>query len=236
MSECKGCGEGCSHPEHRAAVPEPAPTGSGTPVTPVLVELILQRDAMGRAKYGTPLKTRNGRDALVDALQESLDLNQYLMQRVLELQDDLAQATAPRGRCSSCRHATPCGGGFTVDCGEGRGHNVDREWGCGDWAARAASPSPSEPRDGGRPGPFPAGAMKPEWEGDPEHIQTVNATTKQIDAFNLNPGTEWVIYFTDPETGGCAQAFARLDNCPIRSSPESAPASPSEAKETIHAR
>ncbi len=77
-----------------AATSQPAPTGNGTPVEPVLVELIRQRTELGREKYGTELRTRNGRDALVDALQESLDLNQYLMQRVLELQDDLARAEA----------------------------------------------------------------------------------------------------------------------------------------------
>ena len=32
------------------------------------------RDAMGRAKYGTPLRVHNGRAPLVDALQEALDL------------------------------------------------------------------------------------------------------------------------------------------------------------------
>ncbi len=31
------------------------------------------RHEFGLAKYGTPLRTANGRDALVDALQEALD-------------------------------------------------------------------------------------------------------------------------------------------------------------------
>jgi hypothetical protein len=71
---------------------EPKPTGNGLEVEPVLVELIRQRTALGKAKYGTVLRTRNGRDATMDALQEALDMCQYLTQRVMELQDDLAEA------------------------------------------------------------------------------------------------------------------------------------------------
>jgi len=68
-----------------AAVPEPMPTGRGEPVTEQLIEMLRQRSEMGVAKYGTVLRTNNGRNALMDALQESLDMNQYLMQRVMEL-------------------------------------------------------------------------------------------------------------------------------------------------------
>jgi hypothetical protein len=46
-------------------------------------------------------------------------------------------ATRGDGRCRSCRHATPCGGGFTIDCGQGQGHNIDRDWGCDKWEAEA---------------------------------------------------------------------------------------------------
>ena len=45
-----------------------------------LVADMRARDAAGRAKYGTPLQTHNGRDALVDAYQEALDLTVYLAQ------------------------------------------------------------------------------------------------------------------------------------------------------------
>jgi hypothetical protein len=42
----------------------------------------------------------------------------------------------------------------------------------------------------------------------------VQATLEQIDAFNMNPGTEWVIYFVEPTSGATAQTFARLMNYP----------------------
>ena len=37
-----------------------------------------QRDQTGRAKYGMPLQTHNGRNPLVDAFQEAMDLTVYL--------------------------------------------------------------------------------------------------------------------------------------------------------------
>jgi hypothetical protein len=43
------------------------------------------RDQQGRAKYGTPLQAFNGRDALVDAYQEALDLCVYLRQKLEEI-------------------------------------------------------------------------------------------------------------------------------------------------------
>jgi len=43
-----------------------------------------ERDSIGAAKYGTSLQGFNGRDALVDAYQESLDLAVYLRQTIYE--------------------------------------------------------------------------------------------------------------------------------------------------------
>ena len=43
-----------------------------------------ERDRVGRARYGMPLRAGNGRDALVDAYQEALDLAVYLRQAVEE--------------------------------------------------------------------------------------------------------------------------------------------------------
>lgn len=54
-------------------------------VEPWLAELIRERDAMGRAKYGTALRVWNGRDAAVDALQEALDLLVYLQQCLMRV-------------------------------------------------------------------------------------------------------------------------------------------------------
>jgi hypothetical protein len=42
------------------------------------------RDKFGRDKYGSPLQTLNGRDPLVDAYQEALDLCVYLRQHAEE--------------------------------------------------------------------------------------------------------------------------------------------------------
>lgn len=43
-----------------------------------------ERDRIGRERYGTPLQAHNGRDALVDAYQEALDLVVYLRQAIAE--------------------------------------------------------------------------------------------------------------------------------------------------------
>lgn len=71
---------------------EPTPKGKGEPVTPALIEFIKERNDLGRVKYGEVLHTDNGRDALVDALQESIDCNQYLMQELMEVRLRLADA------------------------------------------------------------------------------------------------------------------------------------------------
>lgn len=63
--------------------PPPVPNG-GRPVWELVVEDMMERDRVGRERYGTPLKTHNGRDALVDAYQEALDLCVYLRQAIEE--------------------------------------------------------------------------------------------------------------------------------------------------------
>ncbi len=54
---------------------------AATPLHETLAVLAEQRDAFGRAKYGTPLQVQNGREPLVDALQEALDAMAYTRQR-----------------------------------------------------------------------------------------------------------------------------------------------------------
>lgn len=54
------------------------------PVWELVIEDMLARDEVGRAKYGTPLQTHNGRDALVDLYQELLDACVYLRQEIEE--------------------------------------------------------------------------------------------------------------------------------------------------------
>ena len=63
---------------------QPAPTGDGTPVWDLVITDMQERDNLGRQRYGTPLRTRNGRDALIDAYQEVLDLSVYLRQEIEE--------------------------------------------------------------------------------------------------------------------------------------------------------
>jgi len=67
--------------------------GSGS-VVDDLVAMLHSRREFGRAKYGTELQPFNGRDAYLDALQELVDLFQYLHQAQMErakLEADIAK-------------------------------------------------------------------------------------------------------------------------------------------------
>ncbi len=66
-----------------AAQPPPQPSDR-TAIQDLVIADIQERKRMGIAKYGTPLQAHNGRDALVDAYQEALDLCQYLRQAIEE--------------------------------------------------------------------------------------------------------------------------------------------------------
>ena len=63
--------------------PPPIPN-QGKPVWDLVVADMQERDRVGRERYGTPLQTGNGRDALVDAYQEALDQAVYLRQAIEE--------------------------------------------------------------------------------------------------------------------------------------------------------
>jgi hypothetical protein len=72
-------------PPPRLVVEQPAPAANAHPaVWPLVVADMQARDAEGRRKYGVPLQPHNGRDALVDAYQESLDQCVYLRQAIYE--------------------------------------------------------------------------------------------------------------------------------------------------------
>jgi thymidylate synthase (FAD) len=71
---------------------QPAPSGNGIDVTNVVVQDLIERRDAGTRKYGTPLRTHNGRSALVDAYQEAMDLTLYLRQKVEEERDGNAPA------------------------------------------------------------------------------------------------------------------------------------------------
>jgi hypothetical protein len=67
--------------------PEPAPQTGKDDVWLKVIKQMAKRRKQGIRNYGTPLKTHNGRRALVDAFQESLDMAVYLYQEILERRD-----------------------------------------------------------------------------------------------------------------------------------------------------
>lgn len=62
--------------------PEPR-EGEKTVLDYVVLDIQARAEA-GKQRYGTYLKTNNGRDALMDAYQEAIDLVMYLRQALLE--------------------------------------------------------------------------------------------------------------------------------------------------------
>jgi hypothetical protein len=69
--------------------PEPTPKKNDNPaIWDLVIEDMRERDREGQRKYGTRLQTHNGRDALIDAYQEALDLVVYLRQAIEERQDN----------------------------------------------------------------------------------------------------------------------------------------------------
>ncbi len=67
-----------------SAKPEPQPLPGRVDVGEKVMEDIQARINFGYKKYGTLLQTNNGRDALMDAYQEAIDLVMYLRQMLLE--------------------------------------------------------------------------------------------------------------------------------------------------------
>ena len=64
---------------------QPAPVANNLPAVWDLVVADMQaRDKVGEARYGVRLQPHNGRDVLVDAYAEALDLCVYLRQAIYE--------------------------------------------------------------------------------------------------------------------------------------------------------
>lgn len=92
MSDYKDCGQcgaqGLVHFKHcplNRVTEQAPPTPNDSPaIWDLVMEDFKARDAEGRRKYGTPLQADNGRDALVDAYQEALDLVVYLRQEIAQ--------------------------------------------------------------------------------------------------------------------------------------------------------
>lgn len=70
--------------EHADSAAQPAPMPGRESVTDAVIADMQLRREHGTKKYGTELESHNGRDALSDAYQESLDLTMYLKQALLE--------------------------------------------------------------------------------------------------------------------------------------------------------
>ena len=63
---------------------QPKPVPNSGDITELVIQDLRARRELGIAKYGTTLQANNGRNALLDAYQECLDLCQYLRQRLEE--------------------------------------------------------------------------------------------------------------------------------------------------------
>lgn len=71
---------------HRAKLGvQPAPIASAHPASwGLVISDMAARNTFGRNKYGVPLQPGNGRDALMDAYEEALDLCVYLRTAIYE--------------------------------------------------------------------------------------------------------------------------------------------------------
>jgi hypothetical protein len=58
--------------------------GDGCTIHSLVAIDMLNRAELGRQRYGTYLQALNGRDALLDAYEEALDLCAYLRQAIRE--------------------------------------------------------------------------------------------------------------------------------------------------------
>ncbi|MGK3981223.1 hypothetical protein WMF38_57030 [Sorangium sp. So ce118] len=73
--------------------PDPKPT-NGTPIADLVIDDIQKRKQIGIKRYGVALQAHNGRDALLDAYEESLDQTKYLKQALVERADHRAEGAA----------------------------------------------------------------------------------------------------------------------------------------------
>jgi len=87
---CKDCGFhicrcGTKRMKGILNTPEPPPIKNNHPaVWDLVLADMKERDEIGEQKYDTRLQPFNGRDPLVDAYQEALDLVVYLRQAIYE--------------------------------------------------------------------------------------------------------------------------------------------------------
>lgn len=81
---CPMCDKSKDRPEDQ---PMPTVSEKSRDVQGSLIEMVRERRQLGIQRYGSPLMTHNGRNALQDALEEAVDLSAYLMQLRMEADD-----------------------------------------------------------------------------------------------------------------------------------------------------
>ena len=74
-----------------AGARQPAPTGTGPEITPLVIKDLEARYRFGKNKYGEGLRANNGRDPLIDLYQELLDAVLYTRQALEEKYGNQAQ-------------------------------------------------------------------------------------------------------------------------------------------------
>jgi hypothetical protein len=82
MSDQATFGENKGHTD--STQPKPVRSEMSESVTDAVVADMVKRRETGVKKYSVELLTFNGRDALLEAYQESLDLTMYLKQALME--------------------------------------------------------------------------------------------------------------------------------------------------------
>ena len=60
------------------------PCGGDTEILPLVLQDLCARGEMGDRKFGQSMRTHDGRDSLVDAYQEAIDLLMYLRKALEE--------------------------------------------------------------------------------------------------------------------------------------------------------
>lgn len=86
--------------------PPPRPRSDVVSIQALVREDLTERERIGVQRYGTPLQARNGRNPLIDAYQEAMDLTLYLRQAIDEergavvtgLKAEIARLTADQQR------------------------------------------------------------------------------------------------------------------------------------------
>lgn len=89
---------------------QPMPIPGKQNVTPIarkmFVGILDAQEQKGIATYGTTLQTHNGRDALLDGMQEAVDLFQYLVQAKLERDELRIEVARLRAEIAELRGPT----------------------------------------------------------------------------------------------------------------------------------